>query len=218
MSSAILSQKKALRSSVLGTRKCIPPEARELQSRMMTSALVSCPEYHQSSSFSCFLSMNEEVDTSEIVADILRRGKQLFVPRVNKSSGVMEMIRIYGMDDLSKLSPGLWGILEPGKESNTGEGARQNALDAKLDMIIMPGVAFDSLGTRIGYGKGYYDQFITSYWATQMPKPILFGLAFKEQIVEPGIIPTEDHDKFVQGIVSPIFPGCLHRVVRSDEV
>ncbi len=112
------------------------------------------------------------------------------MPRVNKTSGVMEMVRIYGMSDLSKLSPGLWGILEPGKESNTGEGVRKNgimpfqstaspflkfdpALDAKLDMIIMPGVAFDSLGTRIGYGKGYYDQFIASYWAIKMPKPIL---------------------------------------------
>jgi len=162
--------------------------------------------------------MGEEVDTSEIVADILRQGKQLFVPRVNKTSGVMEMVRIYGMSDLSKLSPGLWGILEPGKESNTGEGVRQNALDAKLDMIIMPGVAFDSLGTRIGYGKGYYDQFIASYWALKMPKPILFGLAFKEQVVEPGTIPVEGHDKFVQGVVSPAFPDCLHRVTRSDDV
>lgn len=50
------------------------------------------------------------------------------MPRVDKASGVMEMVRIYGKDDLSRLSPGLWGIPEPGKESNTGEGVRQNGI------------------------------------------------------------------------------------------
>ncbi len=44
------------------------------------------------------------------------------------------------------------------------------------------------------------------------------GLAFKEQVVEPGTIPVEGHDKFVQGVVSPAFPDCLHRVARSDDV
>ncbi|KAF8332010.1 5-formyltetrahydrofolate cyclo-ligase [Cantharellus anzutake] len=215
--SSIVFAKKALRSTILEARKRIPPNERELQSREIALALTSCPEYQQSSSISCFLSIDGEVDTSSVIEDILKRGKRLFVPRVEKISGVMEMLRIYSLDDLSKLSPGVWGIREPGKISNTGDGPRENALNSTLDMIILPGVAFDSLGNRIGYGKGYYDRFIASYWSARKYKPELFGLAFKEQVVEPGTIPLEEHDESVQGVISPAFSGVLHRVASSDD-
>jgi len=72
-----------------------------------------------------------------------------------------------------------------------------------LDVIFMPGVAFDRAFARLGHGKGYYDRFINAYTSERAHRPLLVALALREQIVPTGQIPMSEHDIPVDVIVSP---------------
>ncbi|KAF9517329.1 hypothetical protein BS47DRAFT_1433530 [Hydnum rufescens UP504] len=198
------SQKKALRSSILAARKLIPSASVNSQSEHITRSVLQCPEFKESESISCYLSMPGEVDTSAIVDEILRQGKKLFVPRTDSPSNSIEMLRIYDGDDLRSLPSGLWGIREPGP----------SPLDSGLSLILMPGVAFDRSFCRIGYGKGYYDRFLSSYSSKHGHVSSLLsylwfllavGLALAENVLDFNTIPTGSNDWSVHGIASPAF-------------
>ncbi|KAL0069262.1 hypothetical protein AAF712_003626 [Marasmius tenuissimus] len=143
-----------------------------------------------------------EVDTSSIVSEILKSGKQLFVPRIDKTTaGKMDFVRVYNAEDLSSSPAGLWGIKEPSPEYSGHP--RANALDEGLDMILMPGVAFDRSMSRLGHGKGYYDRYISKYVATGRSRPSLVALSLQEQMVEGNPVPVDDTDWKVDAIVLP---------------
>ncbi|KAF9051733.1 hypothetical protein BJ165DRAFT_1401200 [Panaeolus papilionaceus] len=115
----------------------------------------------------------------------------------------MDFFKIYSKADLHSIQPsGLWGIREPGdraedgrarkrvlyapsvdaplssEESDTGKGL------ADLDVILLPGVAFDRTLSRLGHGKGYYDRFVAGYVGSGRKKPVLIGLALTEQVLD----------------------------------
>jgi len=136
---------------------------------------------------------NGELDTAPLVAAILAAGKVLYVPRLDTSDSFhprMDMLRVYDQPDLDSFPSGLWGIREPSYER---EGRRRsNALDAdqQLDLILVPGVAFDTSMGRLGHGKGYYDSFITEYIAkTARSRPFLVALALREQVLQADQVP-----------------------------
>lgn len=118
-----------------------------------------------------------EVSTSTIVIDALRRGKKVFVPYIHSQTGcekskTMDMLRLKDESDLRSLKPDAWGIPSLSRE---GIDRRENALGgkgiaevdsatercAKLDLIFMPGMAFDSSNNRLGHGKGFYDRYLS---------------------------------------------------------
>jgi len=80
-------------------------------------------------------------------------------------AGKLQMLRVYSFDDLHTLPSKLWGIREPDVLQSDGKTPRENAEDAEsgLEMIVMPGVAFDRSFSRLGYGKGFYDRFLSTY-------------------------------------------------------
>ncbi|KAK6992701.1 5-formyltetrahydrofolate cyclo-ligase [Favolaschia claudopus] len=159
------------------------------QSRTLTSKILSLPSFVQSKNVSCYLSMpSGEIDTSMLVREILRSGKSLFVPRIDKT------------DDLDSLPAGVWGIKEPDLSYN--DKPRANADEAGLDLILLPGLAFDRSSSRLGHGKGYYDRFITAYTQNDRPPPLLVGLALGEQLLNPNTIPTASHDWKMDCIVT----------------
>jgi len=164
--------------------------------------VLSLPSFVKSSSVSCYLSMpSGEVDTPALVREILRSGKTLFVPKIDTAvGGRMELLQIYDVDDLDALPAGVWGIREP-ERLRCGQ-PRTTANDAGLDMIIVPGLAFDRSLSRLGHGKGYYDRFITAYAAGTRPPPILVGLALREQLLDADAIPTADHDWKMDHIIT----------------
>ncbi|ELU41376.1 vacuolar protein [Rhizoctonia solani AG-1 IA] len=81
-------------------------------------------------------------------------GKTLYVPRMN--GRVIDMLRVYDLRDLDALPSGKWGIQEP-------EPVKDAMQAGDLDLIVMPGVAFDDKLARLGYGRGYYDRFVNTY-------------------------------------------------------
>jgi 5-formyltetrahydrofolate cyclo-ligase len=145
-----------------------------------------------------------EVDTGVLVSEILRAGKTLYVPRIERTTpSHMELLQIRDLDDLQSLPSGTWGIKEPGLEWNGGK-RRPNALDEGcdgLELILVPGVAFDHSLSRLGHGKGYYDRFISSYTA-QRQRPLLVALALRQQIID-GEVPIGSHDWKMDLVVGP---------------
>ncbi|EJC97745.1 5-formyltetrahydrofolate cyclo-ligase [Fomitiporia mediterranea MF3/22] len=202
--SLMQTSKKALRQGVSQTLRDVPQSQVQLQSEAVIRHLFASENFKRSKTVSCYLSMKGEIDTSEIVREILRAGKSLFVPKIaNRKENRMDFLQVYSLEDLDSLPSGVWGIKEPDAEF---EGRRRaNVFDSNiepLDMILVPGVAFDTKMSRLGHGKGYYDYFINNYTRTR-PKPVLLALSLREQIVPIGEIPMAEHDRRMDAIVTP---------------
>jgi 5-formyltetrahydrofolate cyclo-ligase len=139
------------------------------------------PEYLHARNISVYMSMaSGEVITKAIVYDALQRGKNVFVPYIykNKSTGprsLMDMVELRSEEDFKALEPDRWGIpsIDPGSvaqrtrclcESFETEAEDPNPPRREnLDLIVVPGLAFDRTRHRLGHGKGYYDIFLSQY-------------------------------------------------------
>lgn len=206
----VRSQKRALRKIVSSSLKSLSQSQIQHQSKIVTDAVVNSTVFQTSKYISCYLSMPQgELDTAPLVSAILAAGKVLYVPKLDTSGSSpprMDMLRVYDQSDLDSFPSGLWGIREPSHER--GGRPRSNALDAdqQLDLILVPGVAFDTSMGRLGHGKGYYDSFITEYIArTGRSRPFLVALALNEQVL--------------QGDQVPMIPGkdwSMDCIVRPD--
>lgn len=130
-----------------------------------------------------FASFRSEVDTNGIIADSLAAGKRVVLPKVLRGDGHLRLIEIKGLHDLA---PGYMGIPEP-------QGASDVA-PSELDLIAVPGAAFDTQGGRIGYGGGYYDRLLTSTSARTV------ALAYETQMMDR--VPREGHDVLIKAIVT----------------
>ncbi|KAH9933784.1 nagb/rpia/CoA transferase-like protein [Fomitopsis serialis] len=206
---ALQAQKKALRKTMATRLRSLSVSDVQQQSGMITDRVLASPYFARSQCVSCYLSMpSGEVDTSSLISAILRSGKTLFVPKIDTTcDGTMDFLQVYGEDDLRAFPPGTWGIKEPAYE---WKGARRrSATDdgTDLDLIFLPGVAFDRSMSRLGHGKGYYDRFISSYAASKSAKgqrkPLLVALSLREQILEAGQVPVAPHDWKMDVIAGP---------------
>jgi len=147
-----------------------------------------------------------EVQTTSLILDILGDlRKALFVPSITSSDDRMDFVRVYTEEDYRSLPSGLWCIPEPTPEwSGKKRQSVFNADCGNLDLILVPGVAFDRSLSRLGHGKGYYDRFITSYCSSAgLSRPLLVALALKEQLLERGQVPMLDHDWKMDMIITP---------------
>ncbi|KAH7923451.1 5-formyltetrahydrofolate cyclo-ligase [Leucogyrophana mollusca] len=201
--SILQANKKALRRAMASKLRELSPSTIQAQSEAIIAQVLAMPAFQRCKNISCYLSMpTGEVDTSPIVANILRdSGKSLFVPSITGGDGRMDFVRLYDEEDLRAMPAGLWGIPEPTQEWRGQR--RQSVQDASceaLDMILVPGVAFDRSLSRLGHGKGFYDRFITSYAASR-PRPFLVALALGQQLVDE--VPIAEHDWKMDVIVTP---------------
>ncbi|KAF9078715.1 hypothetical protein BDP27DRAFT_1310056 [Rhodocollybia butyracea] len=184
-------------STVLRT---MDPLSIKEQSRAVASKVLHLPALQNCSNLSCFLSMPVgELDTAEICDIRLAGSKSLFVPKITPD-GAMEFLKLYNQNDLETLPSGLWGIREPSNEWESRP--RLNATDVDLDVILVPGVAFDRSMSRLGHGKGYYDRYIARYIASGRPPPLLVALSLRDQLSE-TTIPVTKHDWKMDMIVTP---------------
>lgn len=144
--------------------------------------LLSLPEYRQANRISIYLSMPKgEIFTRVIVLDALREGKRVFVPHIyatgslatHESKSVMTMVSLQSKEDYESLHPDAWGIPTPDEttvdrreviggnhEIDPDEDNKESSSKNGLDLVVMPGLAFDKRLRRLGHGKGYYDVFL----------------------------------------------------------
>lgn len=155
-----------------------------IKSKSIVKKLLASEEYIKSESFFCFLSFGSEVETEEILKDALKN-KEVYVPYINKIDDLMYPVLI---KDLNNFKINSFGIREP--------DFKEDFLILKeFDFALVPGVAFDREGWRIGYGKGYYDKFFNSYTVKNK-----IAVAFALQIIDK--IPSENHDVPVDVIIT----------------
>lgn len=142
-------EKQALRK-VLRVRELRMMEEYKIRTGgAIVAAILSMDAYQAAECVSCFVGTGAEVDTAPLLEDALRVGKRLCVP-LCLGHGVMEMRRIRSLDELS---PGTMGLLEPSPES-------ERVQPEEIDFIVVPCLACDRQGNRMGRGGGYYDRYL----------------------------------------------------------
>ena len=134
-----------------------------------------------------YVSMDGEVDTVPMIIETLKMGKRVAVPVTVLSEKKLYPAEISALKELSE---GHYGIMEPKLESIRGVPLEE------IDLVIVPGLAFDYKANRLGRGKGYYDRFLKSLPA----KTPCLGLAFDFQVVED--LPVLQHDQPVFRVIS----------------
>ena len=147
----------------------------KIKSDEIRQRLLGVERVKQAKTICTFISAFKEPDTVEIIKEIWEQDKKIVVPITDIESGTLSLSYINSMDDMEK---GAYGILEP----KTVRKADEN----NIDVILVPGLAFDRNGGRMGFGKGYYDRLLES------SKAVKIGLCYDFQILEK--IPTESHD------------------------
>ena len=140
--------KRTLRRSMLAHRKSLSPEEFRSASLSIQAAFLETDHFKRARSVLVYSPIHYEVDTELIVRSALSSGKKVAFPVVMGHELIFREVR-----DLSSLEKGAFGILEP-----CATGRFFDVEDA--DILVVPGVAFDLNGHRIGYGKGYYDKTI----------------------------------------------------------
>lgn len=208
MSTAVVrANKRVLRKAIRTTLGELPPEDIQSQSRAIITKVMALPAFQSSRTFSCYLSMpTAEVQTASLITDILADNrKKLYVPIIVSETDHMDFVRLHDEQDYRNLPIGLWGIPQPTTQWNNEK--RQSVLDdstENLDVILLPGVAFDRSLSRLGHGKGYYDKFLSSYiTAAKRPRPLLVGLALQQQLLGAGSVPITETDWKVDMVITP---------------
>ena len=185
-------EKRALRRRILRERDGLSAERRAAWSKTIGERLMARPEVLRARTVHLFASFGSEVETLPIVERLLASGRRPVLPVVLRETWTMKHAAIAGLDDLA---PGFKGILEP-TDGCTCAGP------GEVDLVIVPGVAFDRQGGRLGYGGGFYDRFLA-----ECPAPRI-ALAFSMQIVE--AVPCEECDLPIDVILTEqeeIAPG-----------
>jgi 5-formyltetrahydrofolate cyclo-ligase len=180
--------KQALRNEVLALRENLSWEEIGAGSKKIAERLFSLPEYRQAAVVMYFLNFGKEVDTLAMVPASLAHGKRVVAPKTvhHERRLLLSEIRDPALD----LAPGRWGIPEPKPEMLRLVDA------AEIDLVIVPGVAFDERGHRLGYGGGYYDRFFA---ALRQEVPLV-ALAFELQVVPQ--VPVDSWDRRIDLVLT----------------
>ena len=159
-------------------------------SRDIIERLFALREYQRSATVLFYVDVRAEVRTRHALPTALQHGKRIVVPYC-----VDGELQLFHLKDMDELSLGMYRILEPRQELR-GLPEKQVRID-QLDLIIVPGVAFDTRGGRTGHGKGYYDKLLEH----ARPDTPLVALAFDCQMF--AEVPMQAHDIYMDLIITP---------------
>jgi 5-formyltetrahydrofolate cyclo-ligase len=159
--------KGTIRKEILEKRKNLNREDLAKKSQCIKDHILSWDEYKRSDKIMVYYSFRNEVLTNEIIESSFGRGKEVILPKSIKETREILPCKIASLDELVE---GNYGIMEPPEKEIISRD--------EIDIVFVPGAAFDKKGFRIGYGAGYYDRFLDGY------KGIKVGVCFNLQIVE----------------------------------
>ena len=172
-------------------------EDKDSISRRIMATFMEQPEYQQANTVMFYVDVRAEVRTRHDLPDALASGKKIVVPWCN-ADGELELFHLESMEELEI---GMYKILEPREELRSLESKQIEVTE--LDVIMVPGVGFDSKGGRTGMGKGYYDKCLQH----ARPDATLTAVCFDCQIFEE--IPVQEHDIYMDKVIteSTVFAG-----------
>ncbi|KAJ7528944.1 hypothetical protein O6H91_15G026100 [Diphasiastrum complanatum] len=163
---AIMQQKRFLRTQVRQELRNMIPARRSEEDAAIQNHVIASNWFKKSNQICAYVSCANlrEVDTTKILAECLKKSevpKKLFVPRIEDKESHMRMLHIDSIKDLLANS---MNILEPTSSNSCGQ-PRSDVLESTepVDIILLPGLAFDQAGNRLGRGGGYYDLFLNNY-------------------------------------------------------
>lgn len=168
---------KSIRADIVG---------RDIKNRSITESVLNSTWYKKADKVFAYWSVGSEVDTRKIIEDALSCGKRVALPKCSDSQGNM---KFYYIDSLSDLTEGMYGISEPSGDVCADDYTADS-------LCLVPALCFDVDGYRLGYGKGYYDRFLSRF------KGISIGLAYEECLTD--FLPRDKYDKRADYIITNI--------------
>jgi 5-formyltetrahydrofolate cyclo-ligase len=180
---SLVEEKRALRLAMSGRRRSLGGEERARRSAALATRLLALPELGRAAVVAGFSALPTEIDPA---AALGRRGLTVALPRVTDGA---PRLRFHPASD--PLVRGAHGILEPRADA-------PEIPPATIDLFLVPGLAFDPAGRRVGFGGGYYDELIAAVRATA--RPLFVGVGFDFQVVDR--CPAGDTDALLDLVVT----------------
>ena len=165
---------------MLEKRNSQAPGDNARRSERVQEHIVKSREFQSAKIVGAYFATGSEVKTDLLIGEAKRLGKVVALPRTEG-----DMINFYEMSSTDELVAGRFGIMEPPPE----HPAR------RIDLLIIPGIAFDKQGYRLGYGKGYYDRYLS-----EKKSQFAIGLAYNFQLLES--LPHDEHDAKMDAIAT----------------
>ena len=197
--------KGELRTRFKALRREMDSQVKAEKDAAILKRLLELPEYKAATLVLTYVSTAIEVDTLELIRRALAEGKRVAVPYCIPGKIDMLFCEIFSLDDLT---PGSFGVLEPDPE-------KQPVLREFSDSVcVLPGLGFDLEGYRLGYGKGYYDRFLSKYPGTNLG--VCYNVCLKP------LLPHGRYDRMVDVLVTEKFvkrPRAVaptHQAARSE--
>lgn len=182
-------QKRRIRKAMVERILALSPADRGLQEAALAARFANLPGLAAAETVLLYVTaFPEEVTTRPMLERTLEQGKRLVCPRVDRAAHRLRLFRIEDLE--ADLKPGMLGIPEP------HDGCLEVEPE-QIDWVLVPGLAFDARGYRIGRGAGHYDRLLPRLRRTS-PR---WALAFDCQLVD--ALPVESHDVALDGVVSP---------------
>lgn len=186
----IYSKKKELRKSILDIRDNLNVDKKREKDNTIRKIFLESSHYKNAEKIFIYISYSSEIDTIEIIKKALKDGKEIFVPRTIFKTKVMDAVKIISLDNLKK---DRYGIPEP-------EESEPHINPDELDLIVVPGVAFDDKGGRIGYGAGYYDRYFKKISKERNRLIKKIALAYDFQVIDN--VPMDEQDVKIDCIIT----------------
>ncbi|GAA5949939.1 hypothetical protein JCM3765_007744 [Sporobolomyces pararoseus] len=207
---AVQQAKMALRKQITARLRALPPARVASESQTIVDHLLRSSYYISAKNISCYLSLPVgEVQTDQIIRHALANDKKVFVPYCPVADKTtMKMLRLKGVEHFEGLKENRWGIRELNPSEIADMEDAEDSNSGGLDLILVPGLAFDKKRRRLGHGRGYYDRYITKcldYPARfDKPPPRTVALALEEQMAKEGEdIPTNEWDRLPEVLLTP---------------
>ena len=185
---ALHTAKRRVRDEVLALRAALDPAERTVAQAAIVARLLALPSFQAAHSVLLTMPFRGEWDTRPLLRAAALAGKHVVLPRVDVSARMLALHRVTDM--VRDMAPGYGGIDEP-------HAHLPQVSPADIAWVLVPGVAFDATGRRLGYGGGFYDRLLP---LLPPATPRVAG-AFDEQLV--AHVPAAPHDLFIQQLVTP---------------
>ncbi|MCD2452449.1 5-formyltetrahydrofolate cyclo-ligase [Methylicorpusculum oleiharenae] len=167
---------------------------KDVLSRVICQKVLDHPAYAVAKTVMWYVGCKSEVRTVDFIAGGLSAHQSIVVPYCTQDAEGQKILGLWLLDDINELVSGTWGILEP--PQNRWQENRKQVNPDQLDLIIVPGVAFDDKCGRLGNGAGYYDRLLSQLASST----VLMGICFQSQIVDE--VKMEPHDVYMDWVVT----------------
>ncbi len=200
--------KKSVRTELRAKRESLEAKLWQDYSNRIQRSILRSTLYKECDILMAYCDKNNEVGTLTLCEDALISGKELYFPKVLENFNEARM-EFYRVNSTTELTPGFHGIMEPLGDINRVFDYNRS-LDKKVLMLV-PGIAFDHEGHRLGYGKGYYDNYLRNKEAIMR-----IGICFSMQIIDK--VPVTRNDLHVNYVLSELTdPEVINTFVYPEK-